>query len=123
MPAQQAPPGAHVAVEVAFPQPGIAIVALRGEHDLGTMHGVREALARASVRRNVLIDLCECTFLDATVIAALLAARKALDARGGQLALVIPQEAGTVRRVAAITSLGTILPIHERRAAGIAGFA
>jgi hypothetical protein len=49
-------------------------------------------------------------------------ARQRLDERHGHLALVIPADAAALQRVTKITCLGTVLPIHERRAAGIAGF-
>ena len=118
---QSAQPTAPLAVEVAFPQPGIAVVRLRGEHDLSGKERLTEALATASARLNVLVDLSECTFMDSSVIAAFFVAREKLGARGGQLELVIPPEASTVQRVAEVTFLGAILPIHETEAAAVAG--
>jgi anti-anti-sigma factor len=113
---------APLAVEVEFPQPGIAIVALRGEHDLSGKQRLTEALAKAGARPNVLVDLRECTFIDSSVVAAFFLAGKKLGERDGRLELVIPPGAGTVRRVAEITTLAAILPVHETRRAGIAGF-
>lgn len=104
-----------------FAQPGIAIVGLFGEHDLSGKQRLRDALARASVRLNVLVDLSACTFIDSSVIGALFAARSQLAEQGGRLELVIPPEATAVRRVADLTILGTLLTIHETTAAGCDG--
>jgi anti-anti-sigma factor len=111
---------ASSAVEVEFPEPGIAIVGLQGEHDLSTRRRLDGALAQASAQPNVLVDLSACTFMDSSVIAAMFVARKKLGERDGRLELVIPPEAGTVQRVASITSLAAILPIHATRSAGLA---
>ena len=102
-------------------QPGIAVVALFGEHDLSGKQRLSEALASASVRLDVLVDLSACTFIDSSVIGTLFAARSQLAERGGRLELVIPPEATVVRRVAELTMLGSLLTIHESLAAGYAG--
>jgi anti-sigma B factor antagonist len=108
------------AVEVEFRPPGIAFVTLHGEHDLSSQQDLIEALAAASAKRDVLVDLSECTFLDSSVIAALFRARQKLNERGGRLELVIPESATTINRVAEVTRLAAILPIHETRSAAIA---
>jgi anti-anti-sigma factor len=115
-----AQPAAPLTVEVEFPEAGIAVVCVRGEHDLSTKARLSEALATASEQPNVLVDLCECTFMDSSVIAAMFVARKKLGERDGRLEIVIPPEAGTIQRVASITSLAAILPIHATRSAGLA---
>jgi anti-anti-sigma factor len=107
------------AVEVEFRPPGIAFVKLHGEHDLSSQQCLTEALAAASAKRDVLVDLSECTFMDSSVIAALFRARQKLTERGGRLELVIPESASTIRRVADVTLLAAILPIHETRQAAI----
>jgi anti-sigma B factor antagonist len=110
------------AVEVEFRQPGIALIKLRGEHDLSTKQDLTEALATASGQLNVLVDLSECTFMDSTVIAAFFRAREQLTERGGRLELVIPQAATTIERVAKITALDKILSIHPTQRAAVARF-
>ena len=107
-------------VAVDFAQPGIAVVGLFGEHDLSGKARLTEALATASARLNVLVDLSACTFMDSSVIGALLLARSQLAERGGRLELVIPPEARAVRRIAELTTLGNLLPIHESQSAGCA---
>ena len=66
-----------------FAQPGIAVVALFGEHDLSGKQRLSDALAKASVRRDVLVDLSACTFLDSSVIGTLFAARADLPSAAG----------------------------------------
>jgi anti-sigma B factor antagonist len=108
------------AVEVEFRPPGIAFVTLHGEHDLSSRQCLTEALAAASAKRDVLVDLSECTFMDSSVIAALFHARRKLDERGGRLELVIPESAATIKRVAEVTLLAAILPIHKSSEAALA---
>jgi anti-anti-sigma factor len=107
------------AAEVEFRPPGIAFVALRGEHDLSSKQCLTDALAAASAKRDVLVDFSDCTFMDSSVIAALFRAGQKLNERGGRLELVIPKSATTIRRVADVTLLAAILPIHESRDAAI----
>ena len=116
--AQLKPPPA---LEVDFGRPSIAVVKLRGEHDLSGKRRLGEALTGAAARLNVLVDLSECTFMDSSVIAALFLARSRLAQRGGRLELVIPHEAVTIQRVAKVTVLDAILPIHETLSAAVAG--
>ncbi len=56
------------------------------------------------------------------MIHALAFARAKLTARGGRLELVVPLDARLIRRVVAMTTVHRLLPpIHETRAAAIAG--
>jgi anti-sigma B factor antagonist len=116
---RKAPPTAP-AVEIEYRRPGIALIKLRGEHDFANRQDLIEALATASAKPNVLVDLSECTFMDSTVIAAFFRAREILRRRGGRLELVIPQAATTIQRVARVTTLDKILPIHETQRAAVA---
>jgi anti-sigma B factor antagonist len=108
-------------VEVEFPQASIAVLKLRGEHDLSSKPRLSEALAAASARPNVLVDLSECTFMDSSVIATFVVAHEKLGTRGGRLELIIPPQATTIQRVAEITLLADLLPIHGTQTAAVAG--
>ena len=110
------------AVEVEFPEPGVACVKLRGEHDLATRQPLTEALASAGAQPHVLVDLSECTFMDSSVVAAFIASHLDLGERGGRLGLVIPPHASAIQRVAQITALADIVPIHETPAAAVESF-
>jgi anti-anti-sigma factor len=112
------PPPERGTVEVELhPQPGVAVVAVRGEHDLRTKAELAEALERASAHPHVLVDLSECSFMDSLVIGALVVASKRLEERDGRLEVVIAPEAHTVHRLAELTRLATFLPIHAARSA------
>jgi anti-anti-sigma factor len=108
-------------VEVEIVSPDIGIATLCGEHDLGSKAELAEALARASEHRCLLVDLGECTFLDSTVLALLVATCQRMWEQDRRLELVIPDDASAIRRVITIAGLTTFLTIHEFRAAAIAG--
>jgi anti-anti-sigma factor len=107
------------AVEVDLSLPGVAFIALHGEHDLSSKERLSEALAKAGARRDVFVDLSECTFMDSSVVAAFFHARTKLELRDGRLELIIPPRAAAVRRVAEVTVLSAILPVHESRSAAL----
>jgi anti-anti-sigma factor len=119
---QDAQPTAPQGLEVQFRLPGIALVHVRGEHDLSGKAALTEALASASDQLNVLVDLSECTFMDSAVLGVLIPAGQDIKQRGGRLELVIPPEATTAYRVAKLTRLAEFLPIHETHGAGFASF-
>lgn len=111
------------AIAVELQVRDLAIVELRGEHDLAGKAELNEALGAASDRANVLVDLSACTFVDSTVIALLLSAGKQTDERGGRFELVISPETGAVHRIATLIGLESLLPIHETRADALASLA
>ena len=106
-------------VEVEHHAPGLAVVSIRGEHDLSTSPELRRALEQAAAHSTVLVDLCECSFIDSSVIQALVSTARALHAGGEQLVLVIPPEQKQVARVAQMTHLAEIFPIHTSRHAAL----
>jgi anti-sigma B factor antagonist len=106
-------------IEIGAHSPAISTVTLRGEHDLHSWSEVTLALANASQRRGVVVDLTACTFLDSSMLTALLVAAKQLRTRGGALAVVIPREA-EIRRIFEVMNVDAVLAIHETRAAAIA---
>ncbi len=118
---RQAPAAGPVPGTVALERraPGVAIVTLRGEHDLTTRAAIDNALARAGNESHVLVDLSECTFIDSTVIGALVRAFQAFGEQGRRLELTIPPAASAIQRVAKVAGLTTFLVIHETREAGL----
>ena len=66
------------------------IVTLVGEHDLLTRQSLSEQLERARTAATVIVDLTPCTFLDSTIIAALLSTRHAKLAHRVDLVLPAP---------------------------------
>lgn len=107
-------------VEIAHHAPGLAVVSLLGEHDLSTAHELTQALERAAVQSTVVVDLSTCSFIDSTVINALVATARGAQAHGEQLVVVIPAEQSQVARVAQLTHLAEFFPIHPTRGAALA---
>jgi anti-sigma B factor antagonist len=60
-------------IEVSSPTPGVAVVALKGDHDLSTSPELR-ALLQTLVAENpkVLVDVTEAEFIDSTVLHTLM---------------------------------------------------
>lgn len=107
-------------IEVEVHSATAAIVTLRGEHDLSSAAELVAALTTASARRNVLVDLSCCDFMDSSIISALFRASNSLHESGGQLSLVIPRDRhGAIRTLFEVTSLAKLIPTHETRDAAI----
>lgn len=116
------PSGGHArrgTVDVGHHAPHLAVVTVQGEHDLSTQPELTQALEDAAAHSNVLVDLSHCSFMDSTVVTSLSRAAKTLQARGEQLALVIPPEQTHLTRLAAITRLADTIPLHHSREAGL----
>jgi anti-anti-sigma factor len=108
-------------VELCCPTPAIAMVELVGEHDLGRYEPIGEALHLAAARRrNVLVNLTRCVFIDSTVVGLLLAVRDETTSDGGRFALVVP-EAGPVARVAEVMGLSEMFTIYPSLEDALAG--
>jgi anti-sigma B factor antagonist len=106
--------------EVARDAPGLAVVTLRGEHDLATRQLLNDALVRACDGADVLVDLSGCTFIDSTMIGELVLAYQAQTAAGRRLELTMPRAARAIRRLAEVAGLTTFMRVHETRADGVA---
>jgi anti-anti-sigma regulatory factor len=92
-----------------------AVVALQGEHDVGTREAVRVALA--PLRGHVLVDLLGCDFVDATVVRAILDKAAQLERLGYRLELSISTAVSSVTRIVEVLQLGSLLVIHRDRVA------
>jgi anti-sigma B factor antagonist len=116
-PAEDPAPGT---VSLERHSPAVAIVTLRGEHDLATRAEIKAALARTGGDADVLVDLSQSSFIDSSVIGALVAAFQEFAERGRRLELAIPRESAAIQRVVHVAGLRTFLTIHETRSAGLA---
>jgi anti-sigma B factor antagonist len=100
---------------------GVDVVVLTGEHDLGTVPVVREALdASAAAGKAILIDLCDATFVDSSILGAVLESRRSALSAGRGFAVACTGEAEPVRRVLEVTGLAEELPVHITREAALA---
>jgi anti-sigma B factor antagonist len=95
----------------------VVVVVVEGEHDIYTAPALRERLEEALGKGGgVVVDLTGATFVDSSVLGALLdARRRALDAHQGFVVCVGEQVEPGVRRILDITGLVPVLPVISGR--------
>src|SRR5215216_1009852 len=100
----------------------VVVVVVEGEHDIYTAPTLRERLDEALARRGgVVIDLTAATFVDSSVLGALLEARRrALEAEQGFVVCVGDAVEPGVQRILDVTGLVPVLPVLRRRDEAIA---
>lgn len=85
-------------------RPGCVEIEVEGELDFSVSDRLRSALAEAEIEsRDVLLDFGACDFIDSSVLAILVAARRAFVERNRQL--LLHDAHGQVRRLLATTGL------------------
>jgi anti-anti-sigma factor len=105
-------------VALAHHARGVALVTMRGEHDLSTQTVLARALEFAAEHSNVVVDLTDCSFIDSTVINELIKTSGAVRANGEQIMLVIPPEQTQIARIA--PQLAQIFELHKSKEAAFA---
>jgi anti-sigma B factor antagonist len=95
----------------------VVVVVVEGEHDIYTAPTLRERLDEALDRGGgIVVDLTKATFVDSSVLGALLdARRRALDAEQGFVVCVGDEVEPGVRRILDITGLVPVLPVVSGR--------
>jgi anti-sigma B factor antagonist len=97
-----------------------ALVCVDGELDLADVGEfkveVRSVLARKPAL--ILIDLRGCTFIDSSVIAALIELQNSLDGAGPTLAVIARREP---RRVLRLTAVDEVMPVFETMVGAVNG--
>jgi anti-anti-sigma factor len=89
---------------------GVTVVALVGEHDLSTALEVSDAFA--ALTDGLVIDLSRTTFLDSSILGAVLGAARDAEQRKMPFTVVIPDDPGSAaRRIFDLTGLMTTLPV------------
>ena len=91
------------------------VVTLSGELDAFDAPTLRAAFADAvaAAPRVVVLDLAPVTFLDSTILGAIVGLLRRLREAGGELRVVLPDS--TARRVFEITGLDTALDVRPSR--------
>jgi anti-anti-sigma factor len=99
--------------------PGVALVALVGEHELyGALKLQEQIDALIAEGISIVIDLTDTVFLDSSIVGVLLRAQKLAAASHVDYTVVLGKSTGQpVRRMFEITGLSDILPLVERDAA------
>lgn len=102
---------------------GAAIVALEGEHDLGTRDRVRDAVGDAIADGlGVVVDLRRAEFVDSVVVAVFLEARKEAKRAGVGLGVVLSDSPGNqVRRLFEFSELTSVFAVYESPEAAVVG--
>jgi anti-sigma B factor antagonist len=92
---------------------GIAILVLTGEHDIYTAPKLRDQLSELlQTGPGVVIDLSGASFVDSSILGALLNARqRAVDGKKGFAVCLSPESDPAVRRVFDMTGLSETLPV------------
>lgn len=89
------------------------MIALVGEHDLGTAEELRGAFISAFDQdRPVAVDMSAAEFIDSSIVAVLVQCGKADDPDAPTVVMSIPEQASaSVRRVIDLTGLGEHMEI------------
>jgi anti-sigma B factor antagonist len=99
----------------------VVVVVVEGEHDIYTAPTLRERLDEAIGRGGgIVVDLTSATFLDSSVLGAMLdARRRTLEAGQGFVVCVGETVEPGVQRILDITGLVPVLPVVTGRDAAI----
>jgi anti-sigma B factor antagonist len=99
----------------------VAVVVLRGEHDLSTADRLRQAIERARDGSTpVVVDLTEATFIDSAVLGVLIAEHERAASNGSDVGYVVGAGAGhSVHRIIDLAGVAAVLPIWSDRATAL----
>ena len=93
---------------------GVPVVATPAEIDVRTAEQLRAVLLAATEQyRTLVVDMTRTRFCAAAAVHALVAARKRVLAKGGELRLVVPAD-GTVQRVLTLLGVDRFIPCFAR---------
>lgn len=98
------------ALEISRPEPGLVVLALLGEHDLGNRRTLDET-ARALIDEPsiLVVDLTRVAYLDSSTLSVLVGLDEALRRRRARLTLVLGASDAIVRAVR-ITGMLEVIP-------------
>ena len=89
------------------------VVTASGELDAFVAPDLESAFGAAADDSRILVDLTAVSFMDSTVLGLLVREVREVDARGGEIRVVLP--GGTARRIFEITTLDRVLPVVGSR--------
>ena len=100
------------AISVDRSEPGVAVVALSGEHDAYSAPKLELELALLQFDRySVVIDMSETVFIDSAIVSVLLRARENAKVANRKFALVLDDSTGpSVWTIFEVTGLGDVFP-------------
>jgi anti-sigma B factor antagonist len=105
----------HGGMRSGMANTGVAIVELEGEHDIYTAPRLRDSLAELlESAPGIVVDLSATTFVDSSILGALLNARqRALESGKGFAVCLADGSDPAVRRVFDMTGLTATLPVLD----------
>lgn len=102
------------------PESGVRVVSFEGELDAFFAPGVRARLQQALEAEPppvvLVADLHRVTFLDSTILGALVGAQRRMRERGGELRVVYPE--APADRIFVLTGLDAVFPAHTAATEG-----
>ena len=97
---------------------GLAVLTINGEHDLSTAPELRRRLeALLEERTGVIVDLSGATFIDSSILGAILEGKRRAGEASIGYAVLHANGTDAVDRVLEVTGLRTELPVHDEREA------
>ena len=104
-------------IELDRTDDGVVIVAVEGEHDIYTASALREQIDGAFRGGTaVVIDLSDATFLDSSILRALLGARNQAEEQESGFAVALDRsKAPAVQRILEVTGLLKVFPVLPGR--------
>lgn len=107
-------------IEVA-PDGDVAVVAIRGEHDLANADALRRELEGLRKQgRPFVVDLTDATFIDSAVLGVLIGEHDRAAERGLRAGFVVAEGSGhSVRKIIDLAGVRSVLPISDTRDAAL----
>jgi anti-sigma B factor antagonist len=101
---------------------GVRTFTVRGELDMNTAPELEQAIdaALSQADASIVLDLCECEFIDSTGIALIVRAWQRLEGADGEGRLVLCSHNHQVRRLLKITGVDTSISMYDGRAEALA---
>jgi anti-anti-sigma factor len=109
------------ALELLDDPSGVRVIVLTGEHDLSSAGALRLAFAGArEAGRGVVVELSIVSFVDSTILGAIVEALRECKEEGRGFAVVASnRDDETVPRLLGMTGLRAVFPVYESRAMAI----
>jgi anti-sigma B factor antagonist len=104
------------------PADGVALLHVAGEHDVYSTQALYDYLdAVLDDGRSIVVDLTDASFVDSSVIAALVSGRRRFAERKSGFAVLLGGDASaTMRRTFEITGVMSLIPVFADRAEALA---
>jgi anti-sigma B factor antagonist len=100
---------------------GILVLTMTGEHDLSTAPALRRRLDELlSEDGGIIVDLSSATFIDSSILGAILDGKRRASAAGRGFAVVQSNGQNAVGRVLDVTGLRAELPVHADQDGAVA---